>query len=162
MSASEKDEVIATAAQRLGVDYPEMLANRFLHLMTADEVSALPRDLIDVQLHTHRHRVPNDRGLFEREIVDNRAAIREMTNAIATHFCYPSGVTNAAFPGWLRELGVASATTCFPGIASSASDPFMLPRLIDTTYASDIEFESWLSGASAFLPHRRVRTNVPG
>jgi hypothetical protein len=37
----------------------------------------------------------------------------------------------------------------------------MLPRLIDTTYVSDIEFESWLTGASAFLPRRRVRAVVP-
>jgi peptidoglycan/xylan/chitin deacetylase (PgdA/CDA1 family) len=124
-------------------------------------VARLPRDLIDVQLHTHRHRVPADRALFDREIRENRDAIHAMTNESATHFCYPSGVTNPAFPQWLRELGVVSATTCHPGMASAASDPMMLPRLIDTTYVTDIEFESWLSGASAFLPRRRVRANAP-
>jgi len=130
--------------------------------MSPDDVSTLPRDLIDVQLHTHRHRVPTDRALFEREIRENREAIRGMTSESATHFCYPSGVTNPAFPQWLRELDVVSATTCYPGIASPSSDPLLLPRLIDTTNVADIEFESWLTGASAFLPRRRVRANAPG
>ena len=162
LSAEAKDDVIATAATRLGIDYGELRARRFLHLMSPDDVSTLPRDLIDVQLHTHRHRVPTDRALFEREIRENREAIRGMTSESATHFCYPSGVTNPAFPQWLRELDVVSATTCYPGIASPSSDPLLLPRLIDTTNVADIEFESWLTGASAFLPRRRVRANAPG
>jgi peptidoglycan/xylan/chitin deacetylase (PgdA/CDA1 family) len=161
LSAAAKDAVIATVASRLGIDYPALLNERFLHLMSRDDVSRLPRELIDVQLHTHRHRVPTERTSFTREIDENREIIRDITGASATHFCYPSGVTNAAFPEWLRDLGVVSATTCFPGIASPASDPLMLPRLIDTTYVSDIEFESWLTGASAFLPRRRVRAVVP-
>ena len=161
LSAEAKDEVIATAARRLGIDYDELLNRRFLHLMSPEDVTRLPRDLVDVQLHTHRHRVPTDAALFAREIRENREAIQAMTGTSATHFCYPSGVTNAAFPQWLRELGVVSATTCYPGMASPASDPLLLPRLIDTTHVADIEFESWLTGASAFLPRRRVRANAP-
>ena len=160
-TAEEKDTVIATVAQRLGVNYGELIAQRFLHLMSPDDVATLPRHLIDVELHTHRHRVPTDRTLFEREIRENRDAIRAMTDREARHFCYPSGVTDAVFPKWLRNLGVVSATTCFPGIASPASDPLLLPRLIDTTHVTDIEFESWLTGASAFLPHRPVRASAP-
>jgi hypothetical protein len=127
-------------------------------------VARLPRDLIDVQLHTHRHRVPTEANGFEREIVDNRREIASMTAAemaSVRHFCYPSGVTNPSFPGWLKRLGVVSATTCFPGIASKESDPLMLPRLIDTVNLSDVEFEGWLTGASAFLPRRRVQAVVP-
>jgi hypothetical protein len=70
-------------------------------------------------------------------------------------------VTHPSFPGWLKRLGVTSATTCFPGIASRESDPLMLPRLIDTVNLSAVEFEGWLTGASAFLPRRRVRAVVP-
>jgi peptidoglycan/xylan/chitin deacetylase (PgdA/CDA1 family) len=163
-SGSEKDDVLAIVAQRLRVDYQDLVRRRFLHLMSPDEVSRLPRDLIDVQLHTHRHRVPTEAARFEREIVDNRRAISAMTGTPerdASHFCYPSGVTNPSFPSWLRQLGVTSATTCFPGIASATSDPFMLPRLIDTVNLSGVEFEGWLTGASAFLPKRRVQATVP-
>jgi peptidoglycan/xylan/chitin deacetylase (PgdA/CDA1 family) len=164
LSGREKDEVLTEVARRLGVDYQDLIRRRFLHLMSPDDVSRLPRELIDVQLHTHRHRVPTDAEGFEREIVDNRREIAAMTGVAesdAAHFCYPSGVTNPSFPGWLRRLGVTSATTCFPGIASAESDPLMLPRLIDTVNLSPVEFEGWLTGASAFLPKRRVQATVP-
>ena len=164
LSGAEKDGTLTAVAKHLGLDYDDILRRRILHLMSPDEVSRLPRDLIDVQLHTHRHRVPTEADGFEREILDNRREIASMTSANADsvrHFCYPSGVTNASFPGWLRRLGVVSATTCFPGIASKESDPLMLPRLIDTAGLSDVEFEGWLTGASAFLPRRRVQAVVP-
>ena len=164
LSGAEKDAVLTAVAKHLRVDYDDLLRRRILHLMSPDEVSRLPRELIDVQLHTHRHRVPTEEGAFEQEIVDNRREIVSMTSGNGDrvrHFCYPSGVTNPSFPGWLRRLGVTSATTCFPGIASRESDPLMLPRLIDTAALSDVEFEGWLTGASAFLPRRRVHAVVP-
>ena len=163
-SSQEKDVVLGTVARLLAIDYDSLLERRFLHLMSSDDVARLPRDLIDVQMHTHRHRVPVDPAGFELEIADNRREIVSMTGCDAnelTHFCYPSGVTHPSFSSWLRRLGVVSATTCFPGIASVDSDPLMLPRLIDTVNLSDVEFEGWLTGASAFLPRRRVRAVVP-
>jgi hypothetical protein len=32
----------------------------------------------------------------------------------------------------------------------------MVPRLIDTSFLSELEFEGWLTGTSAFLPRRRI------
>jgi len=164
MSGAEKDAVLTTVARRLNVAYDELITRRFLHLMSPDEVARLPHELIDVQLHTHRHRVPTERAGFDREIADNRREISGMTSkserAIA-HFCYPSGVTHPSFAGWLRALGVRTATTTIPGIASADSDPLLLPRLIDTVNVSELEFEGWLTGASAFLPRRRIRATAP-
>jgi peptidoglycan/xylan/chitin deacetylase (PgdA/CDA1 family) len=152
-----KDAVLVECARRLRVDYNGLLRSRVLQIMNPEEVTSLPKDLIDVQLHTHRHRVPANQALFEREIVENRRFISDMTGSSAvSHFCYPSGVTNPIYEPWLRALGVTSATTCFPGLASRASNAFMLPRLIDTSFVSDLEFEGWLTGASAFLPRRRI------
>lgn len=163
MSGLEKGAIVGEAAARLQFDYDGLVRRRLLHLMSRDEVAALPRDLVDVQLHTHRHRVPLVGAAFETEIRENRRIISELTNsAVITHFCYPSGVTHAAFPGWLQQLGVTSATTCIPGLASGTSDPFLLPRLIDTVNTSALEFEGWLTGASQFLPRRAVHTDVPG
>ena len=164
LSGAEKDNILTDVAKRLRLDYDDLIRRRFLHLMSPDEVSRLPRDLIDVQLHTHRHRVPTEADGFEREIVENRREIASMTAArdhSVRHFCYPSGVTHPSFAGWLGRLGVVSATTCFAGIASRESDPLMLPRLIDTVNLSDVEFEGWLTGASAFIPRRRVQAVVP-
>ena len=35
-------------------------------IMSADEARELPGDLVDVQLHTHRHRTPLDERAFRR------------------------------------------------------------------------------------------------
>jgi hypothetical protein len=84
-----------------------------------------------------------------------------MTGGTATHFCYPSGIFSDAFLPWLQGLNVVSATTCEPGFATRNSHPLLLPRLVDHTLLSPIEFEGWLSGVSASLPRRRKIYNHP-
>src|SRR5438128_1773024 len=81
LSAEEKDALTARLAQQLKIDYEALLAKRILHLLKPDEVKELASQGRDVQLHTHRHRTPLDRGLFLREIDDNRDNIQEMTGA---------------------------------------------------------------------------------
>jgi hypothetical protein len=46
----------------------------------------------------------------------------------------------------LRELGVRSATTCDAGLASSRSEPLLLPRVLDGEQVTAVEFEAWLCG----------------
>lgn len=156
LTADEKDHVLELIAARGEVDYQSIVQRRLFHIMTPTEVAALPRDLIDVQLHTHRHRVPMDRDSFIREIEDNRESLRRMgVDGTKLHFCYPSGMTDPAFLAWLQEASVASATTCFVGLASRRDNPLMLPRLIDTTALTPLEFEGWLTGVSQFIPKRK-------
>jgi peptidoglycan/xylan/chitin deacetylase (PgdA/CDA1 family) len=159
LSAEEKDALIASVAERLKIDYDALAAKRLLHILSPDEVKALATSGVDIQLHTHRHRTPMERSLFLREIEDNRNNIRAMTGASASHFCYPSGVYDEAFLPWLEEAGVVSATTCDAGFASRGSHPLLLPRLLDASALSDIEFEGWLTGVAAALP-RRQEPNV--
>jgi peptidoglycan/xylan/chitin deacetylase (PgdA/CDA1 family) len=154
-SAAQKDKLISDLGEQLQVDYDELLERRALHLMNPDEVKSLAKQGVDFQLHTHRHRTPSDRELFLREIEQNRSRIAEMTGRRANHFCYPSGIYDLAFLPWLQETGVISATTCDFGLATITSDPLLLPRLVDVSSLSEIEFESWLSGVSAALPRRR-------
>jgi len=156
LSADEKDALAASLAAHLDVDYDALLEQRIMHNLTADEVGQLAAGGIDVQLHTHRHRTPVDRQLFLREIEDNRKIIQEMTGKFPTHFCYPSGVCDLRFLPWLREAGVVSATTCELGFASRSSNQLLLPRFLDNTTLSSIEFESWLTGISAALPRRNL------
>jgi len=154
LSAEEKDQLVASLAESLGVDYDALLAQRMLQLLRPDEVKKVAADGIEVQLHTHRHRTPLNRELFLREIEDNRKSIHEMTGAWPSHFCYPSGVWNWAFLPWLREAGIESATTCDVGLASPKSNSLLLPRLIDVSSLSPIEFEGWLTGISTVLPRK--------
>ena len=153
---AEKDAGAAELARQLGVDYRALVAKRFVHLMTPEEVTAIARQGIDVQLHTHRHRTPRDRDLFAREIADNRRAIREMTGSDeqTRHFCYPSGVYESEFLPWLAEQNVVSATTCESGLASAQNPPLLLPRIVDSCGLNDLEFESWVGGVSEAVTMR--------
>ena len=154
LSAEEKNSLMASVAEQLKIDYDALVARRLLQILSPGEVKTLASSGVDIQLHTHRHRTPKDRSLFLREIEDNRKSIQAMTNVSATHFCYPSGVYDEAFLPWLEEAGIVSATTCETGFASRESHPLLLPRLLDVSGLSDIEFEGWLTGVSAALPRR--------
>jgi peptidoglycan/xylan/chitin deacetylase (PgdA/CDA1 family) len=141
-SGSQKDAIAQLVAQRLGIDYQEILQRRILHLMTGSELRSLDADLVDVQLHTHRHRTPRNEVLFRKEIDDNRQAIEHLRGRYEPleHFCYPSGDYADEFLPWLREAGVRSATTCDPDLATSETDPMLLPRFVDTMNVSELFF----------------------
>jgi hypothetical protein len=140
-------------SDRVGTDFDEFLRSRRLQIMSADEIRSLPDDLIDVQLHTHRHRVPLDRALFHQEVQDNRRYLEPLRgNGVMDGFCYPSGITNERFLPWLQELGIHAAMTCHPGLASAKSDLLLLPRVVDSWHLSLLEFEGWLTGLSHVFP----------
>lgn len=156
LSAEDKDQLAEQLAGAVDVDYQMLFEQRIMRNLTPDDVTELAAKGIDIQLHTHRHRVPRDHDLFIREIDDNRGSIQTMTGNYASHFCYPSGVHDPMFLPWLTEAGVLSATTCEPGFASVSTHPHLLPRVLDNSALSPIEFESWLTGISAALPRRRM------
>jgi peptidoglycan/xylan/chitin deacetylase (PgdA/CDA1 family) len=153
---AQKDALAARVAGGLGVDYAEILRLRMLQLMTGSQVSEIVAGGMDVQLHTHRHRTPLDENSFVREIRDNRQWIAAATGTNPNHFCYPSGEHRDEFLPWLRAEGVVSATTCESGIATRACEPLLLPRLLDSMQITEVDFEGWLAGVSALLPHRRA------
>ena len=146
MTVWEKDALVRQLAGRLRTDYDEVLRSRLLQIMCPEEVAAIAKAGVDVQLHTHRHRTPRDRELFLREIRDNRTYIREYTGHEAVHFCYPSGDCSNTFLPWLREAGMASATTSQLGLAGPTSESLLLPRVLDDSNVDKLDFESWLCG----------------
>jgi peptidoglycan/xylan/chitin deacetylase (PgdA/CDA1 family) len=137
------------------VDWDSIVQNRLFHLMNPAEVAEVARRGVDIQLHTHRHRTPREKGEFIDEVVSNRRILEERTGRAATHFCYPSGDVASVFLPWLREVGVETATTTAAAdLAGADDDPLLLPRHTDTMAQSEVLFEGWLSGAGA-LVHRR-------
>ena len=114
--------------------------------MNDSELRDISASGVDVQLHSHRHSLPLDRGLFDREIERNREWIQSVTGKQPVHFCYPDGIYRPEFQPWLQEAGVRSATTCEPGLVSPGSELLRLPRLTDSSHVSDARFEAWLSG----------------
>ena len=154
MTATQRDALAADLARTLHIDYEVLIEKRLLHILAPDEVKHLAYAGVDIQLHTHRHRTPKQRELFAREINDNRDSIQSMTGFRASHFCYPSNVHYEEYLSWLKELGVVSATTCDCGLASRGSNPLLLPRVVDSSQLSRIEFQGWLSGVASILPSR--------
>lgn len=152
---AEKNEIATRLAQRLKIDYPELVAKRILQVMNQREVRRLADEGVDFQLHTHRHRTPLNEDLFRKETVENRERIAQMTGKTPRHFCYPSGAYRPEFLARLSAEGIVSATTCDTGIATRESNPLLLPRLVDTSGRSDLEFESWVNGIGHFISARK-------
>ncbi len=156
LSAVEKDQLLSSLAERLRIDYEELCCRGLLQIMTPGEIKEIAENGIDIQLHTHRHRVSQKPELFRREIEQNRSCLLAAGGKPAEHFCYPGGLHLPEFPGWLKECGVKTATTCEPGIASRRANPFLLPRLVDSSLLTTTEFNSWVSGLASLLPQRTL------
>jgi len=157
----QKDEVAAQLARLLKIDYDSLRARRILQLMNGRELQEIASHGVDVQLHTHRHRTPEDEALFRKEIQDNRSAIQRLVGKRPVHFCYPSGVYLQSFLPWLREEQVISATTCDAGLAQPTTESLLLPRFIDQQNRTALEFESWITGVGDWLALRRKAARKP-
>lgn len=155
LSGEEKNGVASRLAELLQVNYNDVVGKRILQIMKPEEIRQLASEGVDFQLHTHRHRVPMDRDLFQAEIRQNRERLQDITGRTPQHFCYPGGVNDPQFLPWLKEDGVVSATTCDLNFAMASHNPLLLPRMIDTSGLSQIEYESWLSGIGRFVSRKR-------
>jgi peptidoglycan/xylan/chitin deacetylase (PgdA/CDA1 family) len=161
LSARDKDALLARLAAALGVDYEHLTRTRIVSLLNPAEVTELARLGIDFQLHTHRHRTRGDAPAVRDEIRANRERIARMTGAQSSHFCYPSGFYRPAVVKCLAAEGIVSATTCDPGLASRQSLRLLLPRLVDSSAVSPLDFEGWLTGVADWLPRKRSYGALP-
>lgn len=158
LSAQEKDRLLARLAERLDIDYEDLCRRRVLHLITLAEAKALAARGVDLEYHTHRHRVYSDRAGTFVELDDNRRVLETCTTERPEHFCYASGTYLPEHLEYLAAYGIRSATTCSRGLCTSRTDPLLLPRLVDTMAVSDLEFRSWLAGTASLLPGRTQTT----
>lgn len=154
--ADQKHVLLESFAAELQFDLQSLKRRRLMHLMTPSEVREVSARGIDIQLHTHRHWVPKNEALIRREVEENRERIASYTGRIARHFCYPGGTYYPELMRWLRQLDIESATTCQAGLATSNDDTLALPRFLDHSGVTEVEFESWLTGVASVLPRRSV------
>ena len=150
-SLAQKDDRVRQLARRLGVDYDELCEARLFTVMRANEVADFSSRGVDFELHTHRHRTPEDPALFADEIRENRLRLEPMIGRPAVHFCYPSGVTHPGYLEVLEAAGIQTATTTRPGIADATSHRLLLPRFVDTNLTTDAEFDAWLQGLAPWI-----------
>jgi hypothetical protein len=138
-------------AERLGIDYEQILRSRILSLMNQTEIREAAKGGVDIQLHTHRHRLPKDRGLVRKEILDNRTFLEPLVGKELRQLCYPSGIWSKEQWPWLADLGIESATTCMSGLNDGKTARLGLKRFLDGENVSAIEFEAEIYGLSELL-----------
>lgn len=142
-----RERISETLGHRLGMDYAAIKTSGIVTLLTPDEIKQLATEGVDIQLHTHRHRLPRDsESGVRREITDNVCFLERIVARPLTHFCYPSGVWHPRQLPWLADLGLKSATTCEPGRNDCQTPVLALKRILDHEQITDIEFEAEISG----------------
>lgn len=153
--AAVKEAFVEELARRLEIDYQEIKRRRILHLISTDEAEAMVRQGLDLQLHTHRHRVPRNAAGFAKELADNARFICHVGGAAPVHFCYPSGSVAPEFALWLQEFGIRSATTCQPGVVRRTTSAYLLPRFVDQENIDSVQFSAWLSGLASLMSRQQ-------
>jgi peptidoglycan/xylan/chitin deacetylase (PgdA/CDA1 family) len=157
LSGKERDDLVAEIADLLQIDYESLLYERRFHIMKPEEVTEISRGGIDVQLHTHSHRILLNRDEFVEDIKQNQRHVEELTGKDGrVHFCYPGGIHRPEFLPWLGEAGIQSATTCVPAFSRKTGNSLLLPRLLDRPSLSEIEFEGWVAGFGVTMPRLKL------
>jgi peptidoglycan/xylan/chitin deacetylase (PgdA/CDA1 family) len=151
-SATDRQSFLFKVATKLGFDYSAICSEKWFHLVSFEQISEMSKKGIDIQLHTHRHRIAIDSAYcIEKEITENRLHLESLADKKLRHFCYPSGIYDEEIWPNLRTLNIASATTTKGGLVTSQSHIYSLPRILDGEQVSDIEFEAELSGFNEIL-----------
>lgn len=149
----------------LGVRPAELdLASRRFSYMSEEELREASAHGCRIELHGHVHvYLPGQPHRNQENIERNRARIRAAGLPYPTHYCYPSGSYDSYAPDVMRAAGVATATTCVPGLVD-VSDPdarYYLPRFLDGGDVSMIEFEAEMSGVLELLRSLTRRQHRP-
>jgi peptidoglycan/xylan/chitin deacetylase (PgdA/CDA1 family) len=151
MNVEQQTRLLEELARCVHVDWKKFMASRVLHLMNHEAVAYVSSRGVNVEMHMHYHCSPDDRETYLRDVAENRHRIEDMTGSRPVHFCYPSGNHRPEVVSWLQEAGIVTATTCELGLASPMDHPLLLPRFLDHSGISLIEFESWVTGVGSFL-----------
>ena len=146
LSEEQRFGLFLQLATALQVDVEGLLGRRTLHLLTPEMISSLAEIGFDIQLHTHRHQLPDTRDELHREVEENRRFLEPLVGKELHHFCYPSGYWTREQRDMLHSLDVHTATTCDDGPNSPQSHLLSLGRFCDSDRFSLLEFEAELRG----------------
>jgi peptidoglycan/xylan/chitin deacetylase (PgdA/CDA1 family) len=151
---ADRQKLLRPIAQALGLELDEVLRDGRFRLLSRAEIREAFRRGLDIQLHTHTHRLPaDDFGAMAEELEQNRTMIEELTGVRPRHFCYPSGEYSEQQPEWLTRLGIVSATTCDRGLNDARTPVMLLKRFLDSDSKRSIAFEAEICGVRELLRH---------
>jgi len=151
LTNTQRMELLNKIIGIIGLEHEMIFENRRFSYLSYSELEELTNDGVDLQLHTHRHKLPLNYDDAKREIEDNRRYLSPLSKKPLRHFCYPSGLWNAQHFSILKKLDIVSATTTDPGINYSKQNQYKLGRFVDGEMISQIVFEAELSGFLDFM-----------
>ena len=159
-SIKEVEQFCKELGDELGINYENVRDSRLLTLLNESEVSELASKGLDIQLHTHSHRFPqNDPEKASLEIKNNKNILKYLTDQPLKHFCYPSGEWSTLHWSILNKEGIKSATTCSPGLNDSKVSVLALNRFLDGENIANIVFEAELYRFNEFMRILRTKFN---
>jgi peptidoglycan/xylan/chitin deacetylase (PgdA/CDA1 family) len=121
-------EVAMAICEQAGVAVPPS------PMMSSTQVAALERAGFGIGAHTDTHPIlaQLDESAARDEIRRGRDRLEEITGRRVAHFAYPNGRPGEDFTPrtveLVRQLGFEAAFTTTPGVATTATEPYQLPR----------------------------------
>ena len=144
---AERQKALESIATSLGFDPADVLRDERFRIMSSEEITRASSRGLDVQLHTHRHTLPDaSEAEMRTEVEENKEIVERLKGTECRHFCYPSGLHSARQPEWLAAMGLASSTTCDIGMNGPETHPHRLRRILDRETWSTLEFEAAMCG----------------
>tara|TARA_Y100000590_G_scaffold470768_1_gene669832 strand:+ start:79950 stop:80912 length:963 start_codon:yes stop_codon:yes gene_type:complete len=150
-SEETREKFLREFEKQIGVALNSEQRKKSFTIASDNELAVAQSSNFDLQLHTHRHRLPTEKDECQKEILENREILKNFTHSSLEHFCYPSGIYDTRQFPWLEEVGVKTATTLLPGIVKKSSHPLELPRVLDSEAISNIQFEAEICGVGDLL-----------
>ncbi len=126
----EKDQAMARAAARLGVELPARPPDQFGALSWAN-AREMARSGIEFGSHTQTHPAltgASDEKL-RRELSDSRALIEDELRTAADLFAYPHGEVDGRVRDAVKRAGYRCAASSEPGFNDARSDALALRRI---------------------------------
>lgn len=143
------------------IDLAALTAQGAFMLMSPAQLREAAAQGVDLQLHTHTHRLHDfSAEPVGRELALNRAHLADIAGVAPgalRHFCYPSGEYDPVVFASLRAAGIVSATTTEFGLNPPQAEPLALKRILDCESMSDLDIEARLSGFWSLLGALRAR-----
>ena len=146
LSITDCYELLIDICNQAKLDYDDLFNNKELSLVDLHELEHLVNDGVDIQLHTHTHKWPQDEDMADSEILKNRLFIEDITHKHPDHFCYPSGIWDKSQFKFLDKNKIKSAVTCDDGLNDYDTNIYTLHRFLDSEDKQQIVFEAELSG----------------
>jgi peptidoglycan/xylan/chitin deacetylase (PgdA/CDA1 family) len=123
-------------------------------VMSAEQLMALPEDLVTIGSHTATHPMLTQSATEDSrlEILGSRSHLEELLRRTITLFSFPFGDFNESLCQVCREAGYRRVFTTLPLFALAEPDEFIVGRVrVDPTDWSS-EFRLKLAGAYRWLP----------